>query len=166
MDNRPNFRMVEVACCGACRHVRYTHEDEVLCVHGLPPAEAEMTGAYRPGSRAATVDRFGLCDAYAPDGQAVAAEQVFVLAEEISAQKLDALTELVGAMAEAIAGVSPAGRYGLGALLARRRGQCEACLGSGGGPSGQSMDGRWGTAPCPACNGTGKAKPEEAAPDG
>ena len=64
MDNRPNYRMVEVSCCAACQHIRYTHEDEPLCVHGLPPAEAEGLGAWRPGSKAATVDPFGVCDAY------------------------------------------------------------------------------------------------------
>jgi len=156
--------MVEVPCCGACQHLRYTHEDEPLCVHGLPPAEAEGLGAWRPGSAAATVDLFGLCDAYerTPTKEAPLPEQEqYRVAPDPVIAKLDALAELVEALGELVEGMAEAvvaspdaeRRLALALLMARRRGRCTTCLGVGFGRNEV-----WDKVPCSACNGTGKAK--------
>lgn len=181
MCDKPNYRHVQVQCCASCRHYRCTFEDEPVCVQGVPSVEPTW-GGWPLQEGAVTVQPLGICDAYAPQqGGPVCDEKATVQAGggggeldnrpefwtfgQMNSAKLDALTELVEAMAGAMVNGTPSGQHGLGRLLARRRGECEVCLGTRGGPSGQSMDGRWGTAPCHACNGTGKAPGAEAKPD-
>lgn len=157
MCDKPNYRHVQVQCCASCRHYRRTFEDEPICVEGLPPAEP-VEGGWPRQEGAVTIQPLGICDAYAPQQGGPAAEQAFVMVPDIMEHKLDALGELLEAMAESVvASPSRERREALARLLARRRGQCEACLGTGT----NDFDGM-SRLRCQVCNGTGKAAPKPA----